>query len=50
MRCCAKPCTQMHPRSREPMDFKRLVDADIRQLAQALRDGQAGDFWPALWD
>ncbi len=41
---------QMHPRSREPMDFKRLVDADVRQLAQALRDGQAGDFWPAVWD
>ena len=41
---------QMHPRSREPMDFKRLVDADVRQLAQALRDGQAGGFWPAVWD
>ena len=41
---------QMHPRSREPMDFKRLVDADVRQLAQALRDGQAGAFWPAVWD
>ena len=41
---------QMHPRSREPMDFKRLVDADVRQLALALRDGQAGGFWPAVWD
>ncbi len=41
---------QMHPRTREPMDFKRLVDADVRQLALALRAGQAGDFWPAVWD
>ena len=41
---------QMHPRSREPMDFKRLADADVRQLALSLRDGQAGGFWPAVWD
>ena len=41
---------QMHPRSREPMDLKRLVDADVRQLAQAMRDGRAGDFWPTVWD
>jgi len=39
-----------HRRTREPMDFKRLVDADIRQLGLALREGQVAEFWPTVWD
>ncbi|TDM08351.1 MAG: CRISPR-associated endonuclease Cas1 [Ideonella sp. MAG2] len=38
-----------HPQSQEPMDLRRLIDADIRTLSQALRAGQVGDFWPAYW-
>lgn len=41
---------QTHARTKEPVDFKRIVDADVRLLAAALRDGRAGDFWPATWD
>jgi hypothetical protein len=39
-----------HPQTREPMDLRRVIDADIRQLALALRTGTAGEFWPAVWD
>ncbi len=41
---------QLHSRTREPMDFKRMADADVRQFAQAVREGRAAEFWPAVWD
>jgi CRISP-associated protein Cas1 len=42
--------SQHHPQTSEPMDLRRIIDADIRQLALALRAGTAADFWPAVWD
>ena len=38
-----------HPQSREPMDMRRLIDADVRQLTQVLRSNTPRDFWPAQW-
>lgn len=39
-----------HPQTREPMDMRRLIDADVRQLAQVLRANTPRDFWPAQWN
>lgn len=39
-----------HPQTGEPMDLRRLIDADVRQLAQVLRANTPRDFWPAQWN
>jgi len=39
----------LHPQSREPVDLRRLIDADLRRFIQALRTNAPRDFWPTVW-